>query len=203
MLKVGLTGGIGCGKSTACRHFQELGITVIDADVIARHLVEPGQALLPRLAARFGPDILATDGSLDRPRLKSRIFTDPELKRQLEDMLHPLIYQRIATETMHLQAPYCIVAVPLLLETGQRRSVDRVLVIDCDPDTQLRRVMQRDGMDRELAMRIIASQMSRQERLRQADDVVDNSTTAGLLAEQIKRLHNSYILLASVRTSSA
>ncbi|QWF71718.1 dephospho-CoA kinase [Methylomonas paludis] len=203
MLKIGLTGGIGSGKSTVCRLFAEQGITIIDADLLARQLVEPGQPALTVLAAEFGPQILQSNGSLDRAALRDLVFTNAERKRQLESILHPLIYAKITTQLAVAQGLYCIAAVPLLLETWQPGLVDRVLVVDCSPSQQIERVMQRDQLSRMQALAIMDGQMSRLQRLASADDVLDNSTTVTQLAEQIKRLHNSYILLASVRISSA
>ncbi|MDD4914363.1 MAG: dephospho-CoA kinase [Methylococcales bacterium] len=203
MLKVGLTGGIGCGKSTVCKQFQALDVKIIDADLIARQLVEPGQPVLTQLAECFGKQILQADGSLNRALLREMVFQDAEKKQRLENIMHPLIYDRIAIEAENLPGKYCIIAVPLLLETGHKHIVDRVLLVDCSIETQLERVMRRDKLDREQILSIIACQMPRQERLKWADDIIDNSTSTVRLAEQIKRLHNSYILLATARTSSA
>ncbi len=203
MLKIGLTGGIGSGKSTVCRLFQELGVAIIDADIIARQLVEPGQPALMQLVDHFGGHILNTDGSLNRTMLRDLVFADADKKQQLENILHPLVYARIAIEIEQLQGNYCIVAVPLLLETGKSHAVDRVLVVDCSVETQIDRVISRDNLNRNQVMAIIASQMPREQRLTLADDVIDNSTTPVQLAEQVKRLHNSYNLLATARIPSA
>ncbi len=203
MLKIGLTGGIGSGKSTVCRLFQELGVAIIDADIIARQLVEPGQPALMQLVDHFGGHILNTDGSLNRTMLRDLVFADADKKQQLENILHPLVYARIAIEIEQLQGNYCIVAVPLLLETGKAHIVDRILVVDCSIETQIDRVISRDNLNKNQVMAIIASQMPREQRLTLADDVIDNSTTPVQLAEQVKRLHNSYNLLATARISSA
>lgn len=203
MLKIGLTGGIGCGKSTVCRMFQELGVDIIDADIIGRQLAEPGQPALAMLADAFGKKILNADGSLNRAGLRELVFSDPNKKQQLESIMHPLIYKRIAAEIEKSQGLYCIVAIPLLLETQKTQIVDRILLVDCSVETQIARVTSRDSLSREQVLKIISSQIPRQQRLIQADDVIDNSATTAQLAEQIKRLHNSYILLATVRTSSA
>jgi dephospho-CoA kinase len=203
MLKIGLTGGIGSGKSTVCRLFMDLGVAIVDADVIARQLVEPGQPALSRLVDHFGQQILGTDGSLDRAKLRDLVFSDADKKQRLEDILHPLIYAQIAEEIGRLRGDYCIAAVPLLLETGKTHVVDRVLVVDCSVETQLERVLNRDKLSREQISAIIASQIPRQQRLTLADDVIDNSTAPAQLAEQVKRLHNSYNLLATARVSSA
>ena len=176
---------------------------IIDADIIARQLVEPEQPALLRLTENFGQQILDVNGHLNRAVLREIVFADSEKKLQLENIMHPLIYNQIKVEMECLQQPYCILDIPLLLETGDPGFVDRVLVIDCDPDLQLKRVMTRDRLNQERANSIIASQMSRTERLKRADDIIDNSGNTLQLAEQIKKLHNSYILLATVRTSSA
>lgn len=203
MLKIGLTGGIGSGKSTVCRLFRELGVAIVDADAIARQLVEPGLPALALLVDSFGDAILNADGSLNRAKLRELVFSDAGLKQRLENILHPLIYARIAAEIAQLQGNYCIVAIPLLLETRKTQTVDRVLVVDCSVENQLERVVSRDGLSLEQVSAIIASQIPRQQRLALADDIIDNSAAPAQLAEQVKRLHNSYNLLATVRTSSA
>ncbi len=203
MLKIGLTGGIGCGKTTVCRLFAELGVPVVDADLIARLLVEPGEPALQAIVQAFGADILQADGSLDRPKLREAIFADPAQKRRLDAIMHPRVYARIAAEVAALQADYCLIAVPLLLESKNPYTVDRVLVIDCPPQVQLERVVTRDKLSAEQAQAIVASQMPRPQRLARADDVIDNSAGPELLAEQVKSLHNSYIFLATARTPSA
>ena len=202
MLKIGLTGGIGCGKTTVCRLFAELGVPVVDADLIARLLVEPGEPALQAIVQAFGADILQADGSLDRPKLREAIFADPAQKRRIDAIMHPRVYARIAAEVAALQADYCLIAVPLLLESKNPYTVDRVLVVDCPPQVQLERVVTRDKLSAEQAQAIVASQMPRPQRLARADDVIDNSAGPELLAEQVKSLHNSYIFLATARTPS-
>lgn len=203
MLKIGLTGGIGCGKSTVCNLFRELGATIIDADIIAKELVMPGLPTLERLVEIFGTQILLKDGCLDRSKLRDLVFQDPTMKQQLEKIMHPPIYRRITEEFENAHGLYCIAAIPLLLETGQSRIVDRVLIIDCRVTDQIERVMKRDGLAYDRVLSIIDSQMQREQRLALADDVIDNSTVIAQLAEQVKRLHNSYNLLATVRTPPA
>lgn len=203
MLRIGLTGGIGCGKSTVCRLFAELGVPIIDADVIARQLVEPGQPTLYKLSAIFGDSILNTDGTLNRAELRQLAFSDQSHKQQLDAIMHPLIYAEIAAQANALHNLYCIMAIPLLLETQQRHVVDRVLVVDCSPSLQLQRVIDRDNTNQQQAEAIIATQLDRQIRLSEAHDVIDNSTTVDHLAEQVKSLHNSYLLLATARITSA
>ena len=203
MLKIGLTGGIGCGKSTVCKLFQELGVHIIDADEIAKALVSPGLPTLTQITKQFGMALLQADGSLDRDTLRAWIFSDKEKKQQLEAILHPQIYQQIDTEIQQAKSAYCIVAVPLLLETQKSQLFDRILVVDCSIEEQLQRVESRDKLNREQILSIINSQVPREQRLKRADDIIANTTTISQLAQQIKRLHNSYLLLATVRTSSA
>ncbi len=193
-LKIGLTGGIGSGKTTVCKLFADYSIPIIDADIIARQLVEPGQPALAEIVRQFGAEVLNND-SLDRKKLGEIIFADKEKKKQLESILHPAIYQRLRQLADSQQSPYCILAIPLLLETGMDNLVDRILVIDCPLELQYDRVRQRDGLSDEQIKRIIASQISRQERLAQADDIIDNSKSSIELAEQVKNLHNLYLSL--------
>lgn len=203
MLKIGLTGGIGSGKSSVCSLFAEYGVPIVDADVIARQLVEPGQPALETIVDTLGRWLLNADGSLNRVELRGRVFGDRQLKQQLEAILHPLIYARIAAVLAELDAIYAIVAIPLLVETGKMEIVDRVLLVDCPRDIQIQRVVARDKINQSQAAAIIAAQADRQQRLNYADDVIDNSGAPGLLAEQVKSLHNSYLLLAKDRTSPA
>lgn len=203
MLKIGLTGGIGSGKSTACALFAALGAPIIDADVIARQLVEPGQPALAELVTEFGANIVNDDGRLNRAALRDRVFAEPAQKQRLDAIMHPRIYAQIAAEVTCLDSRYCIIAIPLLVESARHYAVDRVLVIDCAETEQLQRVLARDQVSESQARAIIASQASRQQRLAQADDVIDNSAPSAQLAEQVKSLHNSYLLLANVRTPSA
>lgn len=203
MLKIGLTGGIGCGKTTVCRLFADLGVPVVDADLIARSLVEPGQPALQAIVQAFGPEILQADGNLDRAKLRQAIFSDPEQRRRLDGIMHPRVYARIAADVAALQAAYCLIAVPLLLESKNPYAVDRILVVDCPQPAQIERVVTRDKLSAEQAQAIVASQMPRPQRLARADDVIDNSAGPEQLAEQVKSLHNSYIFLATARTPSA
>jgi dephospho-CoA kinase len=197
MLKIGLTGGIGSGKSTVCRLFSELGAPIIDADIIARQLVEPNSPALKKLVSQFGRNILNPDQSLNRAYLRDLVFSDKTQKTQLDQIMHPLIYDEIEKQVEELDSRYCIIAIPLLLETQQMQRVDRIAVVDCNADTQLLRVVSRDHLKTEQVLSIIASQMPRQQRLSFADDVIDNSGSSAQLAEQVKRLHNSYNLLAT------
>jgi dephospho-CoA kinase len=199
MLKVGLTGGIGCGKSTVARLFNNLNIPVLDADEIAHRLVDAGQPALALISQEFGPDILSPDGSLNRKNLRDLIFSDLKQKKKLESILHPLIYKTLQTELKQLVAPYCILSIPLLFETNMMQLVDRVLVIDCPLETQIERVKTRDNLTVETIQSIINSQLSRTIRKAKADDLIDNSGADYGLAEQVKKLHNLYLSLSTYR----
>lgn len=203
ILKIGLTGGIGCGKSTVCDLFAELGISIIDADLIAREIVEPGQPALSQLSQYFGPQILHADGSLNRATLRQTIFKDEAARQTINEIMHPLIFKEIEQRINNLDSLYCIVAVPLLFETGYQNKFDRVLVIDCDPDTQIQRVSQRDQADLQQIQAIIDSQIPCSRRLELADDIIDNMSSLQILAEQVKKLHNSYTKLAKDRIQPA
>ncbi|PPK77791.1 dephospho-CoA kinase [Methylobacter tundripaludum] len=199
MLKVGLTGGIGCGKSTVAEIFADLNIPVLDADQIAHSLVEKGQPALARIQQEFGASILNPDGSLNRRHLKEIVFSDLKQKQKLESILHPLIYKTLQAELEPLVAPYCIISIPLLFETDMTHLVDRILVIDCPVETQIERVKIRDNLTIERIQSIIDNQVSRAYRIAKADDLIDNSTTDYRLAEQVKKLHNLYLSLSACR----
>jgi len=195
MLVIGLTGGIGCGKSTVAKLFAAKGVPILDADVIARELVEPNQPAFGAIKQRFGAAILR-DGDLDRARLREIVFSNPEEKRWLETLLHPLVYSEISRRIGTLSAPYCIVVAPLLLETGRRHLVDRLLVVDCPEDIQRQRVKLRDGLSDAQIDKIMASQASRNERLAAADDVLENVADEASLSGRIEQLHRSYLALS-------
>lgn len=199
MLKVGLTGGIGCGKSTVARIFADLNVPVLDADEIAHRLVEKGQPALAQIQQAFGAAILNPDGSLDRKNLRDRVFSDLKQKQKLESILHPLIYKTLQAELEQLAAPYCIISIPLLFETGMTHFVDRILVIDCPVETQIERVEARDNLTIERIQSIIDSQVARALRKAKADDLIDNSDTDYRLAEQVKKLHNLYLSISASR----
>lgn len=197
MLKIGLTGGIGSGKSTIADLFNQLfNIPIIDADIIARQLVEPKQPAHTLILQTFGPDIRNTDHSLNRDALRKIIYSNPDKKRQLEAILHPLIYQQMQSEFDQQTSPYSLLCIPLLLETKMTDFVDRILVIDCPTQTQINRVLQRDNLSKNQVLSIISTQVSRKQRLSHANDIIDNSNSSNLLAEQVKNLHNQYLLLA-------
>lgn len=195
---VGLTGGIGSGKTAVSDAFAELGVDIVDADVIARDVVAPGSEGLDAIAAHFGESILLADGTLDRPALRTRIFDTPEEKAWLDNLLHPMIREGMTNAVDAAQSAYCILAIPLLVENNLHTMVDRVLVVDCNESQQLTRATQRDGSEERTIRNIIASQASRQQRLAIADDVIDNSGTLDELRAQVKQLHLNYCRLSDV-----
>lgn len=198
MYVVAITGGIGSGKTTVANRFAKLGIEVVDADIIAREVVEPGTPALAAIAAHFGPDVVAPDGQLDRRRLRERIFTDSQAKEWLNALLHPLIRTEMLRQCAATRSPYCLLVVPLLVENRLTSLADRVLVIDVDEATQIERTCRRDGVSREQAQAILASQASRSERLAMADDVLDNqSGTSETIWQRIFALHQTYLAFAS------
>ena len=196
MLKIGLTGGIGSGKTTVSQLFAELGTPVIDADVIAHQLVEKDQPALNQLVSHFGQVILNSDKTLNRPYLSDLVFNDRQKKQKLEAILHPLVYETITSTVEKLKSDYCIICVPLLIETNMTSAVDRVLAVDCPIEVQIERVRNRDQLSLEKINTIIASQVSRTARITLADDLIDNSKSDSGLAEQVKKLHNLYLSLS-------
>lgn len=197
MLKIGLTGGIGSGKSTVARYFADLGIPVVDADVIARELVTPGSDALAAIVDAFGPDFLRPDGTLDRARLGAHVFSDPAARRRLEGILHPPVLQAMTERAARLEGPYCILVIPLLLETGQSGLVDRVLVVDAPPELQRRRVAARDALDADRIEAVLAAQTDRTSRLDRADDVIVNDGSCADLRAQVADLHQRYLALGA------
>ncbi len=193
ILKIGLTGGIGCGKSTVTHLFAQLGTPIIDADHIAHQLVQPGQPALEKIEQKFGGTVINDDGSLNRTVLRNIVFSDPVKKQQLEAILHPLIYAQMQNQIKQCTAAYVILSIPLLLETHRQHFVDRILVVDCPLEQQIKRVKQRDQLSDQQIQAIIASQIPRQQRLYAGDDIINNSGKISDLAEQIKKLHNLYI----------
>lgn len=192
-LKIGLTGGIASGKTSVSDSFAALGAAIIDTDIVAREVVAVGEPVLQEIERHFGSEVIKADGSLDRARLRSLVFANPDRRRKLEHLLHPLIRKRtlelIAAES---EAPYCIVVVPLLVETGFASLVDRVLVVDCPEALQLDRLVTRDGIDLDQAKAMLGAQTDRLSRLRAADDVIDNGGSHAETRNQVKRLHGIY-----------
>jgi len=198
-LRIGLTGGIASGKSTVADLFAQLGVPVLDTDLIARQIVEPAQPTLARVVEAFGPGVLGPDGRLDRPALRARVFSDPAARRRLEEILHPAIRAELARQSATAGGVYQVLVIPLLVEGGQVDTVDRVLVVDCPVETQLERLTARDGETAESALKIIASQASREARLAAADDVVVNAGRPEDLATQVASLDSRYRSLAAAR----
>jgi dephospho-CoA kinase len=196
MLIVGLTGGIGSGKTAVSDRFAHHNVPIIDTDLLARELVEPGQPALAEIAVTFGSDCLDEVGGLDRARLRERIFADAEGRKRLEAILHPRIRALARQRIANLTRPYCLLVIPLLAETGMTDLIDRVLVVDASEVEQLRRVMVRDQTDEEQARRILAAQASREQRLALANEVVENSGDFADLDRQVAALHQHYLTLA-------
>ncbi len=197
MLIIGLTGGIGSGKSTVAILFQQLGVPIIDSDEIAREVVAPGSPLLVEISKYFGPQIIDHDGSLKRRELRDLIFANDQDRIWLEQHLHPAIYSRIREIIKTLQSPYCIVVIPLLVETNPGDLVDRILVVDAPEHLQIDRVQKRDATAKENILAIIQSQVSRDERLAEADDVINNNGDLMLLEQQVNKLHQNYLTITS------
>lgn len=193
--KVGLTGGIGSGKSAASQFFSELGVPIIDADLISRELVAPGHIALTKIVEKFGPQLIQANGELNRLALREIIFNDPKKKRWLEQLLHPLIYQAIALQLNQVHDKYCIIVIPLLAENFEKYQslLDHVIVIDTNENQQLTWASSRDKTNKTNIQKIIHSQSSRQKRLSIADTVLHNDGTLEDLKNKIKNLHKSIL----------
>ncbi len=196
MLAVGITGGIGSGKSAAADRFAELGVPVIDADVIARQIVEPGRPACKKVIEVFGAEFATADGGLDRSKLRKMVFSVPEKKTQLESILHPEIHAEILRQLSDLSAPYAIVVIPLLAEGNRTYPLDRVLVIDAPAKLQIDRVSNRDNESAQEVERIIHLQATRKDRLEMADDVISNTGTKQSLRNSVDELHSKYLTIA-------
>ncbi|WP_019604388.1 dephospho-CoA kinase [Teredinibacter turnerae] len=197
MFVVGLTGGIGSGKTTVSQRFEHHGIVVVDADTIAREVVAPGSEGLEKITARFGPEILLANGSLDRQALRKIIFSNESERHWLESLTHPLIRTQIEARIQAAPGPYAILSAPLLLESGHY-NVNRVLIVDLPVAEQVTRASARDNADRGMIEKIIASQMPRTERLKHADDIVDNAGSLEQTLSQVDALHLRYLQLADI-----
>jgi dephospho-CoA kinase len=193
---VGLTGGIGSGKSTVTRLFGEHGVHWVDADDVAREVVEPGTPALERISEHFGKNILTSEGALDRAQLRGIVFEKPEERVWLESLLHPIIREELIRQLNpeNYQLPYVLLVSPLLLETDQHELVDRIIVIDVPEETQIERTMARDTNSREQVERIIAAQMSREDRLARADEVIDNDRPLDEVTRQVRELHERLLV---------
>ncbi|WP_122448848.1 dephospho-CoA kinase [Pseudomonas viridiflava] len=192
---LGLTGGIGSGKSAAAQRFIDLGIDTVDADHAARWVVEPGRPALEQIATHFGNGVLQASGALDRGALRKLIFENPEQRRWLEALLHPLINQEIVSHLAKAKSPYAILVSPLLIESGQSRMVQRLLVIDVPQQVQIERTMLRDSSSQEQVEAILKVQIQREDRLRHADDVLVNDRDHAWLNSEVERLHHFYLTL--------
>lgn len=196
VFRVGLTGGIASGKSTAAKFFGALGVPILDSDQVAREVVEPGQPPLERLVERFGRGILTPDGHLNRPALRDIVFSDPKARADLENLTHPAIGAALEARSATAGGPYQILVIPLLVEKNLRSHVDRVLVVDCEEALQLKRLHARDGSTRAQAQAILDAQASRAVRLKAADDVIKNDADMSAVQSQVAALHARYLELA-------
>jgi dephospho-CoA kinase len=204
MFAVGLTGGIGSGKTTVADLFATEGVAVVDTDVIAHRITAPGGAAMPLIEQAFGAPFIASDGSLDRAKMRALVFSDDTARGRLEAITHPLIRAETARERNAAAGPYVVIVVPLLVESGTwRMRVDRVLVVDCDVETQIERVMRRNAFSRDQVLAIIERQATREARLDCADDVIVNDNTPlEQLAQEVRGLHRHYLTLAGAGSSS-
>ena len=190
---VALTGGIASGKTAVANAFAKLGVPILDTDQIARDVVEPGTPALAKIVAAFGREVLDDTGRMDRRRVRELVFADPARRKQLEAITHPAIIDELERRSAAANGPYQIHAIPLYVEGGARRTYDRVLVVDCPTELQLQRVRQRDHVDAEQARRVLAAQVTREQRLAVADDVIENTGTLADLSANVTALHNRYL----------
>ncbi|MFC0350045.1 dephospho-CoA kinase [Undibacterium danionis] len=196
---IGLTGGIGSGKTTVANMFAELGATIIDTDLIAHQLSQKNGAAIPSIAQHFGAEFINSDGAMDRNKMRELVFSDAQAKKQLESILHPLIRQQCEMAATHITSKtnYPIFVVPLLIESEDwRQKVQRILVVDCDQETQITRVMQRNHLERTQVLKIMAAQVSREKRLAHADDVINSMADLSQVHSEVERLHKKYLNIA-------
>lgn len=201
MWVVGLTGGVGSGKTVVSNRFAQRSVPIIDTDLLARELVEPEQPALAEIVAYFGPDCLDGTGRLQRARLRERVFADADGRQQLEAILHPRIRRLVQERIAALTSPYCVVVIPLLAETGMTDLLDWILVVDAPESEQIRRVMARDQTDETQARRILSAQAHRTERLALADDILENAGDLETLDDQIDALHQRYLTFAAAQST--
>ena len=200
MIKVGLTGGIGSGKSLACEVFAALDVPIIDADKISRELTTPASPCLTAIREAFGDEIIDVGGALRRDKLRHIVFSDDTCRRRLEDILHPVVREKMQSAAAALDASYCVMSVPLLVESSMMDMVDTIVVLDCPQSIQIERVAKRSGWNRAMALAVIEKQGSRKERLAAADIVIDNSGDQAALKNQINSLHATFINQAARQT---
>ena len=201
LLKIGLTGGIGCGKSTAVNAFRALGAKIIDADLISKNLVKAGNPALTEIMNAFGDDILLADGELNRAKLKEIVFSDPDALDKLEAIIHPRVRAEISRQINASKGEsYIVVDIPLLLEKNYNELFDRIVVVDCLPEQQVSRVIQRDSLDEDSVKSIIKKQVSREMRLKSATDILDNSRNIKILENQVRQLHKDFMIYTKNHT---
>lgn len=200
VFRVALTGGIGTGKTTVAAQFEKFGVPVIDSDIIARNIVKPGQPCLNKIIQTFDNELLTTEGKLNREKLRKIIFNDDKAKKKLEKILHPAIYEEIEKQIAKIDYPYCLVVIPLLIETNAMDRFDRILVVDTDEKKQIQRAHQRDNTSEQNIEKIIKSQTNRQQRLEYADDIIENNFNIEGLNSSVKILHEKYINLSSYKS---
>lgn len=200
---VGLTGGIGSGKTTVANLFAELGMALVDADIVARAVVAPGQPALAAIAAHFGPGFLQTDGSLHRAMLRQRIFSDPSAKSWLDQLLHPLIRQQILLQLKNATSAYVLLVAPLLIENGLTSLVDQLLVVDVQPETQILRTTGRDQVSQQQVAAIMATQCERAQRLELADQIINNDHDEATLVAKVAHLHQIYLTMAAEKLAKS
>ncbi len=198
-IRIGLTGGIGSGKSIACQYFESLGVPVCDADEIAHQLTQPDHPVIKQIVSLFGKQIIDCNGALIRSRIRELAFSQPQLLVQLEELLHPLIREKIDAWVREQHHHYIILSIPLLFEKGWQHQLDRTLVIDTSPEIQMIRAIQRDHATKQTIQAIIDKQIDRETRLTLADDIVENSGTINSLQQQLLKLHQFYICLKNVK----
>lgn len=202
-LVVALTGGIGSGKTSVSTRLAELGAAVIDTDLLAHALTQPDAEAMPAIAAAFGPGVIAADGGLDRAAMRRLAFADPQARRRLEAILHPLIRARLAAELRQVEAPYAVLVIPLLFETGWTDIADRILVVDLPEDQQIARVMRRNGLSAAEVRQILATQVSGATRRAGADDLIENDGDLEALWRLTDLLHRNYLRLSTVRKATS
>jgi len=199
-LLIGLTGGIGSGKTSVANGFAERGASVIDTDVISRDLTASGGAAIATIRLAFGDTMITAQGAMDRAKMRALIFSDANQKARLEAILHPMIYNEVVRQTTNATGLYMVYVIPLLVETGRwnRTNLNRILVVECEEELQVQRVMQRDGLSEQMVKSIMAQQATRAQRLAVATDIIQNQTTVDALMPEIDRLHQLYYQLSSV-----
>ena len=200
-LCVGLTGGIGSGKTTTTDIFAELGVPVIDADTISHEVVEAGRPALKDIVKTFGPDLVDDNGNLRRAHLRTLVFNDQSARRKLESIIHPEVRREITRRIDAVTFPYCIISIPLLIESSSRQDIDRILVVDVPESLQIQRASQRDESDANEIAKIVQSQIGRQDRLDAADDIIENDGDLEYLRSQVETIHKKYLELATKRVN--